>query len=669
MSRFEICGYLLLAVAGSLSSACGDSEALSGNAAPVAIATLEVTPDSATVTALGATVQFTAVARDAEGKTVSRARITWSSTDTNFVRLDSAGLATAVRNGTVSIAARAGGRTATAWVTVAQVPTHIAVSPPTTSLTAIGANVWFAATARDANNNIVAGMPFTWSSSDTAIATVDSTGQAVARGSGSTTITAAAGDISGSATLQVAPVAMALGFTVQPSTTWAGVPMAPATAVTVQDSRGNTVTGFADPVTVALAPNPTHGRLSGTTTAQAVNGSAAFPDLRIDRPGTGYRLVATSGTLAAATSAAFDIRVTFASVSPGSGYTCGLTTAGAIYCWGYNAHGELGDGTATGPERCPQYDPCSQTPVPVLGGLTFVAASAGLYHNCGVTTAGAAYCWGSNDAGQLGDGSTVDRTIPVAVVGGLTFAEVDPGVGYHSCGVTPQGAAYCWGSNTYGELGDGTTVERTSPVAVAGGLTFASVSAGMFHSCGVTTGGVAYCWGFDGNGELGDGTVAGSTSPVAVTGAHTFASVSAGVAYTCGVTTGAAAYCWGANGYGRLGDGSTVDHWASPVPVAGGLRFATVSARFDYACGLTTAGAAYCWGYNGDGEFGDGTTANQATPVALAGGLTFATMGAGANHTCGVTTGGVAYCWGLNTHGELGDGTTGSSPVPARVVQ
>jgi alpha-tubulin suppressor-like RCC1 family protein len=668
MSRLEICCYLLLAVAGSLSSACGDSGAPSGNS-PVAIATIEVTPDSATVAALGATVQFTAVARDAEGEAVSGARITWSSTDTNFVRLDSAGLATAVRNGTVRITATTGGRTGTAWVTVAQVPAHISVSPPTASLTAIGANAWFGATARDANNNIVARVPFTWSSSDTAIATVDSTGQVVATGPGSTTITAAAGDISGSATLQVTPTATELGFTVQPTTTWAGVPMAPAAAVSAQDSRGNTVTSFADTVTVALAPNPTHGRLAGTITAKAVNGSAAFPDLRIDRPGTGYTLVATSGTLAGATSAAFDIRVTFASMSPGSGYTCGLTTAGVIFCWGYNAHGELGDSTATGPERCPQYDPCSQTPVPVLGGLTFVATSAGLYHNCAVTTAGAAYCWGSNNAGQLGDGSTVDRTSPVAVVGGLTFAEVDPGVGGHSCGVTAEGAAYCWGSNAYGELGDGTTVERTSPVAVVGGLTFAGVSAGMFHSCGVTTGGAAYCWGYDGNGELGDGTGTESTSPVAVTGAHTFASVSAGVAYSCGVTTEGAAYCWGANGDGRLGDSSTVDHWASPVPVAGGHRFATVSARFDHACGLSTAGAVYCWGYNGDGELGDGTTTTRASPVAVAGGLTFATVGAGANHSCGVTTGGVAYCWGLNTEGELGDGTTGSSPVPARVVQ
>src|SRR5437588_8882278 len=229
--------------------------------------------------------------------------------------------------------------------------------------------------------------------------------------------------------------------------------------------------------------------------------------------------------------------LTFAQVSAREYYACGVTTAGAAYCWGYNGDGELGNGTTT----------TSPTPVAVSGGLTWAAVSAGLYHTCGVTTAGAAYCWGYNGDGELGDGTTTASTTPVAVTGGLTFAPVSGG-GFSACGVTTAGAAYCWGYNGIGELGNGTTTNSATPVAVAGGLTWAAVSAGLYHTCGVTTAGAAYCWGNNGNGELGDGTTTASTTPVAVTGGLTFATVSAGGFSACGVTTAGAAYCWGFNG-------------------------------------------------------------------------------------------------------------------------
>jgi alpha-tubulin suppressor-like RCC1 family protein len=369
----------------------------------------------------------------------------------------------------------------------------------------------------------------------------------------------------------------------------------------------------------------------------------------------------------------------FASVSVGFTHACGVTTAGAAYCWGENYNnGTLGDGTLWS---------TALSPVAVAGGLTFAAVSAGYFHTCGVTTSGAAYCWGQYRL--LGEGSLDSlgqaRLVPVPVAGGLTFASVSSGL-WHSCGVTTAGAAYCWGSNQYGELGDGTTNFGGTPVPVAGGLTFAEVSAGGYHSCGVTTAGVAYCWGQNTMGELGDGTTTDTSVPVAVAGGLSFRTVRTEWAHSCGVTTTGAAYCWGDNQYDLLGSGTRpptgpeqcndatgLFEWGPsvlpcssvPAKVAGGLILAslTTGGQDSFACGLTSAGDAFCWG------MGDwGAIAPTTAPLPVPGGLTFATLSAGYQSICGVTPGGVAYCWGTGDRGELGDGTTSSSSVPVKVA-
>ncbi len=209
----------------------------------------------------------------------------------------------------------------------------------------------------------------------------------------------------------------ALAFVVQPGTTQGAQPITPAVQVAIQDAFAHTVTSATNAVTLTIATNPGGGTLSGPTTANAVSGVATFANLTIDRPGTGYTLAATAATLGGTTSAAFDIRLVFARVSAGLQHTCGVTTAGAAYCWGGDSTGQLGDGT-----RLSRF-----SPVLVLGGLSFAVVSAGSAHTCGVTTAGAAYCWGYNPSGELGDGTTTQRTSPVAVRGGLSFAGLDDG--------------------------------------------------------------------------------------------------------------------------------------------------------------------------------------------------------------------------------------------------
>jgi alpha-tubulin suppressor-like RCC1 family protein len=202
--------------------------------------------------------------------------------------------------------------------------------------------------------------------------------------------------------------------------------------------------------------------------------------------------------------------------------------------------------------------------------------SAGGSVACALSADGRAFCWGDNYDGQLGTGTSASSTsnlLPVA--GSLTFRSISVGE-HHVCGLTAAGAAYCWGLNYYGALGNGTTANALAPVPVAGGLTFADVSAGAMHTCAVTAAGAAYCWGYNGNGQLGNGTTSDSplTTPTPVTGGITFASVSAGEGFTCGIAVGGAMYCWGSNGYGQLGTGVFGGpSVTAPMPVTGSLLF------------------------------------------------------------------------------------------------
>lgn len=390
------------------------------------------------------------------------------------------------------------------------------------------------------------------------------------------------------------------------------------------------------------------------------------------------RITATSEGTSGSAAVTADV-VTFSSVSAGVYHSCGVTPTGAAYCWGWGGDGELGSGSRR-PARAPAA--AAQTPVAVAGGHIFAALSAGWRHSCGVTTSNEAFCWGDNYWGELGDGSTTSRVLPVRVVG--AFASVQVGA-RHSCGVTTTHAAYCWGDNAAGQLGDGSGVASSSPVAVAGGLLFDAVTVGGFHSCGLESSGAAHCWGNNDEGQLGDGTTNPSSKPGAVAGGHTFVALSAGAFHTCGITS-SGSYCWGYDADAELGTGATSGPAVCsgrypcstlPVAVAGGHKFAAVNAGQFHSCGFeATSGAAYCWGNSDFGQLGTGVRGPElcgqsfcsSLPLAVAGGLSYAGMSSGAYHTCAVTTTQAAYCWGINANGQLGVATTGtcnpaSSPI------
>ena len=381
-----------------------------------------------------------------------------------------------------------------------------------------------------------------------------------------------------------------------------------------------------------------------------------------------------SGTAAVSVSV-----LSFVAVATGGAHTCALTVNGAAHCWGRGEAGQLGiPPPAT---ICIGIGfRCSMIPVPVQGGISFARLTGGGAHTCGLTSDGTAYCWGQNANGQLGDGTFNPKNTPVRVSTSLRFTMINAGE-EHTCALTGDGAALCWGRNDGGQLGDGTTVARSTPTPVAMNLAFQVIDAGGYggpvnnpfpsFTCALTTAGDAYCWGENEFGNLGRGT-AGLPQPLPapVVGGLKFGSLTVGLDdHACAVTLGGQAYCWGANFGGALGDGtSTEKHF--PVPVSGGLTFVQLAAGGfgGHTCGRTGGGVAYCWGDNEVGQVGDGTTVFRLTPTAVTGGLTFTTVDAGYRHTCGIASNSVVYCWGSNGAGQLGNNSTSASSVPDRVL-
>jgi alpha-tubulin suppressor-like RCC1 family protein len=314
--------------------------------------------------------------------------------------------------------------------------------------------------------------------------------------------------------------------------------------------------------------------------------------------------------------------LTFVQLTAGYWHTCGVTTTGAAYCWGQRLYGKLADGTsATDPGPNP---PNQLSPVPVLGGLTFAALSAKVEGTCGVTTSGALYCWGAAPglSVQVGLPAAVGGGLSFASVSiGANHA-----CGVTTSGAAYCWGFEYWGEIGDGTDNPGNPTYRANPVAVVGGLNFAGVSAGSFRTCGLTTGGAAYCWGFnDNSGPLGVGAPSpidrSTPGPLPVLGGLTFATVSTGTEepFTCGLTIGGAAYCWGINSFAELGDG-TLTPRASPVAVSGGLTFATLSVGGSVTCGVTLGGFAYCWGNDSNGQLGAPTVSGvSVVPVKVAG--------------------------------------------------
>ncbi len=361
-------------------------------------------------------------------------------------------------------------------------------------------------------------------------------------------------------------------------------------------------------------------------------------------------------------------------ISSGADHSCTVASQ-QVFCWGDNSFGQLGDGTSASSWVPVQADPAS-----ALSGQTVTSAAAGGSHSCAVA-AGKLYCWGQygafGDRLRLATASPVLMQLPPALQS-KTISAVAAGENY-TCFLA-EGDAYCWGSNQNGQLGNGTTTDAEDPVRVGGALTghaVTSISLNKEHTCAIADG-KAYCWGAGTYGRLGNGTTAQSVVPVAVNTSGTLAgktvsSIAAGYEHTCVIADGKP-YCWGRGTSGQLGNGATGD---SSVPVAvnvsGALADRTVgsiSAGGSHTC-AASAGDAFCWGYGGNGQLGNGDTKSSAVPVAVRttgalAGKVVSMVSAGGLFTCAVADT-KPYCWGSNYYGELGSADRSSTSSPRAV--
>ncbi len=348
-------------------------------------------------------------------------------------------------------------------------------------------------------------------------------------------------------------------------------------------------------------------------------------------------------------------------LTTGGAHACVVTTNGAAKCWGANTYGQVGDNTNT--DR--------NTPTPVEGLSTGVAfIEAGTEHTCAITVDGAAKCWGRNGVGQLGNGANTDSLTPVQVSGlGSGVASISAGNSY-TCAVTTNGAAKCWGKNDYAQLGLNNKSHSNIPQSVTnldGGV--ASISAFAYHTCATTTSGTALCWGYNGQGQLGTQSTTDSLIPVPVSGLSSgISTIGAGSNHTCAITTAGAALCWGRNQAGQLGNGSSNDS-SIPVSVTGlGSGVVDIGVGHSHACVATTNGEAKCWGLNNRGQVGTGTTTNSTSPSSVLNiGGEVQTISAGNNFTCAKLLSGALKCWGTNSSGQLGNSSTANSLTPVDV--
>jgi alpha-tubulin suppressor-like RCC1 family protein/uncharacterized protein YjdB len=594
---------------------------------------------------VGDTVTIVPSYEDKNGLVITGASSNWTSSDTTVAVVNSGGTVTARKVGSVSISAVTGNAVGTAKIAVvAALPPSISAInvAPSPAFVVVHGTQQMTATVLDAGGKPLTGLTIVWQSNNPTVASISSNGLVTGLTVGAAVISASIGGYLGTSNLTVA-TNITLGpssVSVSPATATVGIGRTVQFTATATDSTGNTY-----PNATAAWTTSNAGVVTISSTGLATGVSAGSATIT----GTAF------GGSGKATVTVQIVNLT--AVSAGDLHSCGLATDGSAWCWGGDQADQLGDSTQTN----------STSPVATKGGLKFASLSSGYAHNCGLTNASVAYCWGDNVSGELGDGTTAHRSLPVAVTGGVTFTSISAGQD-HSCGLTAAGAAWCWGNNASGQLGNGLTANSASPVAVGGGITFAAISAGYQNTCGVATSGAAWCWGDNTRGQLGTGTLTSSASPVKVSSTASFVAVSSGFQHACGVTTTGGALCWGSNDQGQLGTGDTQSHPA-PVAVSGGPIFATIGAGGLYTCGLSASGAAFCWGDNIWGELGIGATSPSSyVPVAVAGGLTFRTLSTGNYHSCGMAGGSVAYCWGDGGQGQVGNGTNNLSASPVKVI-
>jgi alpha-tubulin suppressor-like RCC1 family protein/uncharacterized protein YjdB len=556
----------------------------------------------------------------------------------------------------------------------------------------VGRTATLTATPRDAQGRQLSGRTVVWTSSSADIARVDASGTVTALTPGSATITASVESKSASATVTVAPVIVPVAsvMIVSPGTTVRPGQTVSLTAV-VHDADGNVLTGRTVTWQSATPAVATVNAATGVVTAVGV-GTAVITAASEGKTSTVQLAVVSAAAPVARvvvspspdTLEAFDQAPLSATLFDAND----STLTGRAVAWSSSnpavATVDAATGVLTGVDRGTVV--VTATSEGKAGTASFVVViryrnlATGSQHACDIASGGIVWCWGYNGTegriGSLNTGGNAFSSTPVRLNTDLRFADIST-YGNTTCGVTRDGKGYCWGSNSAFAFGAGSNVASSpTPVAVAGGHTFKQISVGASHACGITTIGRAYCWGANSTGQLGTGNTTWAQTPVAsavdaATGITLlFSSISAGTEFTCGVTTAGAGYCWGYSGLGNLGDGAPPSMGNTSIlkatPIAGGHRFREISATQQLACGVLESGEARCWGRGNGLRLGSDTFDAISVPKAVTGVSSFRSVQAGFSAVCGTDNSFAVWCWGLGSNGQLGQALTNGSGRPVR---
>ena len=345
----------------------------------------------------------------------------------------------------------------------------------------------------------------------------------------------------------------------------------------------------------------------------------------------------------------------FGQVAGGAQHSLALTTDGTVWAWGYNYHGQLGDGTTTQ----------SAIPVPIAGLSSVIAIAAGDDHSVVLKSDGTVWAWGNNSQGRLGDGTTTQRSTAVQVSDLSGVVEIAAGSDF-TVAMKGDGTVWAWGDNSYGQLGDNTTTRRLTPVQVSGLTTAVDIAAGSEHALAVKADGTVVAWGYNIRGQLGNNTTTNAKVPVAVSNISSVVRVEAGTRHSVAVKSDGTVWCWGMNSNGQLGDATTTDR-KTPVQASGLTGVEAVTAGDNHTMAVTGGGAIWAWGLNGDGQLGLGSTTHQSTPQEVTALTGMVAVSGGATHSLAIKNDGTVWACGLNTRGQLGDATTTARTSPVQV--
>jgi len=352
-------------------------------------------------------------------------------------------------------------------------------------------------------------------------------------------------------------------------------------------------------------------------------------------------------------------------VSVAAAIACVLVLGGCrTSLWGDNTSGAIGDGTTD-----------SATTPRLLDGADWISVTAGgdpgvgfIDDTCAVRADHTAWCWGNNDQGQLGDGTTMTRLAPTQVGADADWFRLSAG-GLRTCGLRLDHTMWCWGANG-GLLGDGGFDAHLVPTQIGTAADWATVDVGKQHSCGIRTDGSLWCWGADDDGQLGvDETLLDpghrALAPLEVDSGH-WDRVAVGSFHTCAVRGDHTLWCWGDNSDGELGTGSEPEHRV-PEQVGSASDWTTVSAGVEHTCAVRLDGTLWCWGFNQQGEVGDGTTVTRFVPTQVGGADGWTKVAAGDIHTCALRSDHSLWCWGDNSVAQLGKGLPDNEAAPTQI--